>query len=84
MGVGTLGSADHSVLVGLGLARELGDRFAQTEPILMLGGQTRLSRSVALVSESWLVLDGETPLSEQPLGSAARPAPMLTGGGKRP
>jgi hypothetical protein len=128
-GVGTFGSADHSVSVGLGLARELGDPFAQTEPILMLGGQTRLSRSVALVSESWLVLDGETPLSEQPFGlalrffgdrlsadvgvvlvgevleeglpipwlsvsyhfgsgrplrSAARRAPMLTGGGKRP
>jgi hypothetical protein len=70
--VGTFGSRDHSLTAGLGLARELGDRFADTEPILMVGGQTRLSRSIALVSENWLVLDGEVPLSEQPFGLALR------------
>ena len=70
--VGTFGSRNHSLTAGLGLARELGDRFADTEPILMIGGQTRLSRSIALVSENWLVLDGEVPLSEQPFGLALR------------
>jgi hypothetical protein len=70
--VGTFGSRDHSLSAGFGLARELGDRFAATEPILMLGGQTRLSRSIALVSENWLVLDGDVPLSEQPFGLALR------------
>jgi hypothetical protein len=70
--VGTFGSRDHSLSAGFGLARELGDRFAETEPILMLGGQTRLSRSIALVSENWLVLDGDVPLSEQPFGLALR------------
>jgi hypothetical protein len=70
--VGTFGSRDHSLTAGLGLAREMGDRFADTEPILMVGGQTRLSRSIALVSENWLVLDGEVSLSEQPFGLALR------------
>ena len=70
--VGTFGTRDHSLTAGLGLARELGDRFADAEPILMIGGQTRLSRSIALVSENWLVLDGEVPLSEQPFGLALR------------
>jgi hypothetical protein len=70
--VGTFGSRDHSLTAGLGLARELGDRFADTEPILMVGGQTRLSRSISLVSENWLILDGEVPLSEQPFGLALR------------
>jgi hypothetical protein len=71
-GVGTFGSRDHNLSLGLGLARELGDRYAETEPILLVGGQTRLSESIALVSENWLILDGEVPLSEQPFGLALR------------
>jgi hypothetical protein len=71
-GVGTFGPRDHSLSVGLGVARELGGRFASTLPILMVGGQTRLSRSLALVSENWLVLGGGVPLEEQPFGLALR------------
>jgi hypothetical protein len=71
-GVGTFGPRDHSLSVGLGAARELGDRSASTLPILMVGGQTRLSNSLALVSENWLVLGGDVPLGEQPFGLALR------------
>jgi hypothetical protein len=71
-GVGTFGGRDNSFSVGLGLARELGDSCAETEPILMLGGQVRLSDSIALVSENWLILDGHFRMSDQPFGLALR------------
>jgi hypothetical protein len=71
-GVGTFGSRDHSLSVGLGLARELGRWHGEAEPILMVGGQTRLSKSIALVSENWIVLDGDTGLGQQPFGLALR------------
>lgn len=71
-GIGTFGSRDHSLSVGAGVVRHIGDRWAQTEPIVMLGGKTRLSRSVALVSESWFVLDGDVRWEDQPFGLAVR------------
>lgn len=70
--VGTFGSPDRSLSVGLGLARELGNEYADTEPILMLGGQARLSDSMALVSENWFFLGGDVRMSDQPLGVALR------------
>jgi hypothetical protein len=70
--VGTFGTPDRSLSLGLGLARELGRAHAETEPILMLGGQVRLSDSIALVSENWFLLGGDLRLSEQPLGVALR------------
>src|SRR5687767_4934034 len=72
LAVGTFGTPDRSLSLGLGLARELGDDYADTEPILMLGGQLRLSDSIALVSENWFLLGGDVHLSEQPLGVALR------------
>ena len=71
-GVGTFGSRDHSLSVGLGLGRDLGRSHGDAEPILMVGGQTRLSKSIALVSENWIVLDGHTGLGQQPFGLALR------------
>lgn len=70
--VGTFGTPDRSLSVGLGLARELGNEYADTEPILMLGGQARLSDSIALVSENWFFLGGDLRMSDQPLGVALR------------
>jgi hypothetical protein len=70
--VGTFGSPDRSLSLGFGLARELGTDYADTEPILMLGGQARLSDSIALVSENWFLLGGDLRMSEQPLGVALR------------
>jgi hypothetical protein len=59
-----------SLTVGLAGGREL-DSSDRTEPILILGGQVRLGRSVALVTENWLFLDG-APLSPQLYGVAVR------------
>jgi hypothetical protein len=70
--VGTFGSPDASLTAGVGAAREPGDRFAETNAIVMLGGQVRLSDSVALVSENWIVLADDIQLSEQPFGLALR------------
>jgi hypothetical protein len=74
--VGTFGSEDKSVSVGVGVGRELGHHDGRTRhgdrtrPILMLGGEVPLARSVSLVSENWLVRD--VPLKEQPFGLALR------------
>jgi hypothetical protein len=62
--------------VGVGMGRELGHHDGRTRhggrtrPILMLGGEVPLARSVSLVSENWLVRD--VPLKEQPFGLALR------------
>ncbi|MDQ3950501.1 MAG: hypothetical protein M3282_09145 [Gemmatimonadota bacterium] len=52
-GVGTAGSPDASVSVGLGLGYGGGD-FGEN-PILMFGGERRVSRRVSLLSENYLV-----------------------------
>jgi hypothetical protein len=70
--VGTFGSRDASLTVGLGAARELDNDHGETAPIVVLGGQVRLSDSVALVSESWLRVGGGARFSEQPFGLAVR------------
>ena len=70
--LGTFGTRATSLTVGVGFLRELGDRYASTEPLVMFGGQHRLGRSVAVVSENWLILDGEVRWNEQPFGLALR------------
>jgi hypothetical protein len=69
--VGTFGPREKSFTVGFGAAREL-DSFAETYPILMLGGQARLSDSVSFVTESWFLLDGDVSLAQQPFGVGIR------------
>jgi len=68
--VGTFGSENKSVSVGVGMGRELGNHDGRTRPILMVGGELPLARSVSLVSENWLVHD--VPFKEQPFGLALR------------
>lgn len=58
-GVGTLGSPDSNFTVGLGYGFSGGD-VAQ-KPVVMLGGQTRISRKLALVTENWFVPGLERP-----------------------
>ena len=55
-GVGTLGNADQSVTAGLGYGRAGDDGQA----ILMVGGESRISRRVSLISENWFW--GDQPL----------------------
>jgi len=74
-GVATFGSIDKSFTTGLGFG------FARTEeesmhwsdtPILMVGGNIRLSNSVAFLTENWFILNKEVKFDEQPLTVALR------------
>ncbi len=55
-GVGTYGSRDHAITLGAGWFYAQGDGFAGTsdEPVLLIGGERRISRRVKLVTENWL------------------------------
>ncbi len=59
--VGTFGSLDQSITVGVGFGFLDGD--LKGKPILVVGGEKRISSGVSLVSENWLVPDAD------PLGS---------------
>jgi len=52
-GVGTFGSGDASVTVGLGYGFAGGD--IESKPVAMLGGEKRISRRIALVTENYLL-----------------------------
>lgn len=73
--VGTKGSPDKSFTCGIGLGyiAEEGEDVDFTEhPVLLLGGNIRLSESMALVSENWLITGEDLGLDQQPLGLALR------------
>jgi hypothetical protein len=57
--VTTLGSPDHSVTAGLGFGRA-GE--GDTAPMLMIGGSTRLSKRLSLMTENWIFPDGDFEL----------------------
>jgi hypothetical protein len=58
-GVGTFGPVERSLTVGVGFG------FAGTDlmgkPVFMIGGESRVSKEFALISENWMVVD-EPPL----------------------
>lgn len=51
--VGTIGQKDKSLTAGIG--RTYGGEDLESETILMVGGNVRLSNSAALVSENWIL-----------------------------
>jgi hypothetical protein len=55
--VGTFGSSDRSVTAGAGWAYAVGegDRWASNRPAIMVGGDTRISRTIKLVTENFVV-----------------------------
>jgi hypothetical protein len=57
-GVATFGNTDRSVSTGAGWAFALGDGdgWISDEPLLMLGGEYRVSRSVKLLTENYFLL----------------------------
>jgi hypothetical protein len=57
-GVATYGSIEHNLTVGLGYGF-VGSEVA-SKPIVMLGGQTRISRRLAFVTENWIVPGAES------------------------
>jgi hypothetical protein len=69
--VGTVGGPRRSLTLGLGLG-DTSSEFSDAVPIVMAGGTATLSRHVALVGETWMFLNGDFKLSEQPFGVAVR------------
>ena len=55
-GVGTFGSEDHALTAGVFMPFAAGD-FANY-PLLMLGGETRVSRRLKLITENYLSTEG--------------------------
>lgn len=72
---GTIGHPDKSVTAGIGFGfkKEKGERFEFSEyPMIMLGGNIRVSNHTALVFENWFLMGKDFKLSEQPFGIALR------------
>ena len=73
--VATYGERDKSITLGLGLGytkeSEEDLKFAE-HPIIMFGGNARLSNSIALVSENWIITGSDFDISQQPFSIAAR------------
>ena len=65
-GVGTYGTTETSITAGFGYGFVYDDDDSDTtdKPMLMLGGEKRLSKRTALVTENWL-----SPGVDQPLVS---------------
>jgi hypothetical protein len=60
-GAGTFGSTDRALTVGTGwgYATAIGSRSGITsDPVVMLGGETRVSRRIKLITENWLYFGG--------------------------
>lgn len=71
---GTYGLPDKCITAGLGLgfSTDEGDIEFARYPILVWGGNLRLTNSLALVSENWLITGQDFQISAQPFSLAAR------------
>lgn len=69
--VGTFGSPRNSFTAGVGIGGT-SSSFSDAMPIVMLGGTRTLSRHVALVGETWMFLDQDFQLDQQPVGVGVR------------
>jgi len=59
--VGTFGTDDANITAGLGFGfvnNEFADR-----PVILIGGEKRLSRRIALVTENWIIPEIDQPMS---------------------
>lgn len=59
-GVGTFGTTDKSFTLGAGYGY-VDDDLAE-KPMVVVGGESRVSRSISVVSENWLIPEKETPI----------------------
>jgi hypothetical protein len=87
-GVGSFGSSNRSLSLGLGLAAtreqeyyyDTAGNYLRSEhrwvfrdaPVLMVGGTLGVAKRISLVTESWLFLGEDFALSEQPFGVGLR------------
>lgn len=73
--VGTFGEEDASFTAGLGLGYTKGENSdfeLADHPIIMLGGNVRISNGIAFVTENWLITGEDFELDEQPFTVALR------------
>jgi len=73
--VASMGQPDKSFTAGLGLGyTKLEDEDLEfgDHPVILLGGNVRLSNSTALVSENWLITGGDFEFGNQPFALAIR------------
>ncbi len=73
--VGTAGPDDYILTMGLGLGytkEKNGDFIFGQHPVIMVGGYVRLSNSLGLVSENWIITGGDVTSGEQPISLAFR------------
>jgi len=59
-GMGTMGSNDHNFTLGLGYG--YADDEIANKPVVILGGETRVSRRISLLGESWILPEVDEPL----------------------
>ncbi|MBC8204181.1 hypothetical protein ISS30_08160 [bacterium] len=59
-GVSTYGTTDHSLTFGLGYGFENGN--LADEPMVLVGGEARLTRRASLITENWIFPGLEDPL----------------------
>ncbi len=61
-GAGTWGSRDRAITAGAGWGYvwTSGTSGVSNNPVIMLGGETRVSRRVKLITENWMFTSGET------------------------
>lgn len=52
-GVGTLGTEDHNLTLGLGSGFTSGE--FQTNPFITFSGTTRIAKNISLVTENWMI-----------------------------
>ncbi len=57
-GVGTYGNGNSSATFGLGFGFAGGD-FAD-KPVVVIGGEHRISNSIKLISENWIIPESDT------------------------
>ena len=57
----TFGGADSNFTVGLGYGFKSGNNGSA--PVMLLGGQTRVSRRISLVSENYIIADSEAGMA---------------------
>ena len=61
-GAGTWGSRDRAITAGAGWGYvwASGTSGVSNDPVIMLGGETRVSRRVKLITENWMFTSGKT------------------------
>lgn len=58
-GLGTYGNPDLSLTMGLGYP--FSGVGGSTNPLIMLGGEARVSNSIKFISENWIVMSSDVP-----------------------